>query len=125
MPEARTVCLGDVVFVTGRVVALLSLMRPDGEMNDAFGHLFLRTPRSKATPRLHAEYAPACSTKRPYSWRPFRHSKKRKHILRFAFDADPGMPVDGHVSPSADGRRFASVCAWTVTPGWIAIARGR
>jgi len=35
----RAVCPGDIVFVTSRIVARLFLMRPDREMNDAFGYL--------------------------------------------------------------------------------------
>jgi len=37
--QPRTVCPGDTVFVTSRIVARFFLMRPDREMNDAFGYL--------------------------------------------------------------------------------------
>jgi len=37
--QPRTVCPGDTVFVTSRVVARFFLMRPDREVNDAFGYL--------------------------------------------------------------------------------------
>lgn len=39
MTQPRSVCPGDTVFVTSRVVARFFLMRPDREMNDAFGYL--------------------------------------------------------------------------------------
>ena len=51
--QPRTVCPRDVVFVTSRIVARFFLMRPDREMNDAFGYL-LAVYGAKYNIRLHA-----------------------------------------------------------------------